>query len=533
MKNLLLSAFALAVAISASAFNLTNVNASIKAPSFKVDNQQMTSQFKGLKTQPTTPLRVSEEDLVTVPDGVTIETDWTINGTYNTSQGGNSIEEATSVAFDGNDVYIQGLAYYFPDAWVKGTISGTTATFPCQYVGTDEYGDEYLAGYASSNLSSFSFIYDSENNTLTLNGLLIENNGNTSVSAWGYYSSLIVAKGEIVKPDPVVAPEGLETLDAVFVAYACEDIDDEGNITWADDMTQLELKIGADGDVIYIQGLCTYLPEAWVIASFNEDGQLVIPTGQYFGAYEGNDIYLLGYGENGIEDIVFTLDEENGYYTCDQFTILSSSASAIIWWEIYSSSIFAIIGDSEEIEELYMVGTFNNWSTTEEGGRIELAFADDAFTATADLDAGAEFKLITPTADGGWQWFGGQDDNQVGYFLITNELLDQPINLLDGANFRMLEAGNYTITVTTQRGLTEPLVMTVTKNTPVGPVYPNGDVTGDNTVDIDDVNAIINIILKVKTEDDYPGVADLNNDGAIDVDDMNIVINIILTQNKN
>lgn len=57
----------------------------------------------------------------------------------------------------------------------------------------------------------------------------------------------------------------------------------------------------------------------------------------------------------------------------------------------------------------------------------------------------------------------------------------------------------------------------------------NGDVTGDNSVDIDDVNAVINIILKVKNEDEYPGNADLTNDGEIDVDDMNAIINIILS----
>ena len=60
-----------------------------------------------------------------------------------------------------------------------------------------------------------------------------------------------------------------------------------------------------------------------------------------------------------------------------------------------------------------------------------------------------------------------------------------------------------------------------------------GDVTGDGNVDIDDVNAVINIILKVKTEDDYPGVANINGDGEVDVDDMNAIINIILGQSSN
>ena len=55
-----------------------------------------------------------------------------------------------------------------------------------------------------------------------------------------------------------------------------------------------------------------------------------------------------------------------------------------------------------------------------------------------------------------------------------------------------------------------------------------GDVTGDGMVDVDDVNAVINITLDLKTQDDYPGKADLNDDHLIDVDDVNIIINITL-----
>lgn len=55
-----------------------------------------------------------------------------------------------------------------------------------------------------------------------------------------------------------------------------------------------------------------------------------------------------------------------------------------------------------------------------------------------------------------------------------------------------------------------------------------GDVTGDRIVDVEDVNAAINIILKVKTADDYPGSAEMNGDGVIDVEDVNAIINIIL-----
>ena len=55
-----------------------------------------------------------------------------------------------------------------------------------------------------------------------------------------------------------------------------------------------------------------------------------------------------------------------------------------------------------------------------------------------------------------------------------------------------------------------------------------GDVDGDEKVDVADVNAIINIILKTKAQTDYPGQADVDGDGKVDVADVNAVINIIL-----
>ena len=55
-----------------------------------------------------------------------------------------------------------------------------------------------------------------------------------------------------------------------------------------------------------------------------------------------------------------------------------------------------------------------------------------------------------------------------------------------------------------------------------------GDVNNDGIVDIGDVNAVINIILKYSTISDYEGNADLDGDGTVDVTDVNAIINIIL-----
>lgn len=55
-----------------------------------------------------------------------------------------------------------------------------------------------------------------------------------------------------------------------------------------------------------------------------------------------------------------------------------------------------------------------------------------------------------------------------------------------------------------------------------------GDVDGSGIVDVEDVNAAINIVLKLKSMNDYPGSADLDGNGIADVEDVNAIINIIL-----
>ena len=138
-----------------------------------------------------------------------------------------------------------------------------------------------------------------------------------------------------------------------------------------------------------------------------------------------------------------------------------------------------------EYSEFYAVGTFNGWSQEENMVELEANEAGTEFTGTVEFandDETKEFKLITPVEDG-WKWFGGVDDNQVGYFLITEELLNNPIDLIDGANFKVENPGKYTITVMNPaKGLQEPLVMTVSYDGGTGINTINSDNTGDNRI---------------------------------------------------
>ena len=119
-------------------------------------------------------------------------------------------------------------------------------------------------------------------------------------------------------------------------------------------------------------------------------------------------------------------------------------------------------------------------------------------------------------------WYAGKPNEGEDYYLIHSEwCVDVPVTAnTDGLkNFRINEAGTYTFVLSVDE---EGLTLTVNgfSQSPV-----NGDLNGDGTVDISDVNALINIILG-KAEFDPRG--DLNNDSEIDITDANILINIIL-----
>ena len=244
------------------------------------------------------PRLLSEADLVTVPEGVTIESDWIIKGTFKAMGSSADEEFAAQVAFDGDDVYIQGLAYFYEDAWLKGQLiisaSGTKAVFPSgQYVGTDGFGDEFMCGTNDYvDFADIVFSYDEENQTFTLDNHLIENkNANDYIDYWGSWDPLEVYKGDLGEVHVVIPPAGLV---AKSYAYNAQELHYNASTGISFTDYSADLNVGFDGDDVYIQGLCNYLPEAWVKGSKNGD-KYEFEIGQYFGSYFGvYDMYLLG-----------------------------------------------------------------------------------------------------------------------------------------------------------------------------------------------------------------------------------------------
>ena len=235
--------------------------------------------------------------------------------------------------------------------------------------------------------------------------------------------------------------------------------------------------------------------KTWAAA---EDQVLSTTTNGDFVLYgtDGEEVYqLTGTGT----ETVLTFDSDWTGLTTNNYWYGQRGAATITRID---DDIFVYPGEEPtSMTEFYLVGTFNSWS--QEEGMLAFAGneAGDEYTITTELEAGAEFKVITPDGEG-WKWFGGQDDNGVGYFLITSGI--EEVSLVDGANIKVEEGGEYTFTIKEAtitpagKAVSEPLVMTVSKTS-----------TAINTIDVDAKadNAYYNLMgVKFNSMPTTPGI---------------------------
>ena len=276
-----------------------------------------------------------EDILVELPEGVEPQ-EWALEGTFKTSQSYDDVVMATQVAFDGNTIYVQGLSYYFEDAWLKGTIADGIATFPTgQFVGEDEYGKEYMLGYSydSEEICDIEFAYDPEAKTLTMITDFIIENGDVKdeLNFYGYWTELVLYEGAPVIIDPVTPPADLATTTYLFKAMMQErvyDDDDEEEEVKAFEagapvVYENQVLVGFDGDDLYIQGLSEDLAEGWVKATKNADGKYVIPANQYMGTLEmlwfKFPYYFTALDEElNLVDAILTVDPETKTISSDE-----------------------------------------------------------------------------------------------------------------------------------------------------------------------------------------------------------------------
>ena len=288
-------------------------------------------------------------ELLALPEGLETE-EWTIEGTFTDSDGSSDIQRATEVAFDGDDIYVKGIPFYFEDSWMKGTIDQQTgiATFPSgQFVGEDEYGTEFMLGYGEDGVCDIEFAYDADAQTLTqITPSIVENGSSaTELEPWGWWTDMVIFGGVI---ETVEVPEDLVTDAYLFKAneFVEEDVkDEEGNVidtnvSWEEYTYQMQ--VGFDGKDVYFNGFSDNTAEFWAKGTLSDDGTTVtIPASQFLGElnilWYSFKYYLTAVdGDGNLTDIVLNYDAETNTFSTDQIVMLNESRTELNPYQIFS-----------------------------------------------------------------------------------------------------------------------------------------------------------------------------------------------------
>ncbi len=288
------------------------------------------------------------DELVTPPASATIE-EWeyyagtfAVSGSYGWQDYTSNANKEFQVAFDGNDIYIKGIAFYFPEAWVKGTLDGTTLTVPNgQYLGFDDYGDEFLNGEdgTTQELCDIVFEYDAANKTLTLdpNIYILECEKPDDTACFSYWNGLQI--GVTIPEDftLVTPPDGLTTTDMPV----------SGKDRVNSEFVSGTASVGVDGDNVYIKGLVPAAPEAWVKGvrmgnDFSFDKQ-------YIGEINGVGYFICGYNNGTLTSYSMYYDEARNTYELQGIVVLSQSSKNFNQNEMYTYYTGLFVGERPDL----------------------------------------------------------------------------------------------------------------------------------------------------------------------------------------
>lgn len=179
-----------------------------------------------------------EKVTITPPAGLETTT-WYTKGSNYTSSGSVSFEGTVALGFDGNDVYLQGMFSDCPDAWMKGTIDGTTVTFAgLQFQGQLYDYDCYAIGTDGSKLKNFVMTYDATAGKFTNVNELLLNAADDKIFYASWIKALEISnvapgEAEATTGDPVDAVPYSNALStaAEFADFGVIDSNKDGK-TW-------------------------------------------------------------------------------------------------------------------------------------------------------------------------------------------------------------------------------------------------------------------------------------------------------------
>lgn len=238
------------------------------------------------------------------------------------------------------DIYVKDFMSQYPyGSWTKGKIDGSTVSFEFpQQIDIDGYTyylwllqfDASQSTYVPVNgLTTLTLNYNADTGAITtpvgskfasgnqLLGLTDETGG------WTGYGDYAIEM-EPMTDEPVEAPSDLET---------------EFYSVQADGVSGSLANVGFQGDEVYVQGLYSAMPDAWVKGKLYENNEIVFDDAQYIGVDQttNSHVYLMGadyeevyYEDYGYTDAVYTINSESIVFDYDPETRTMTAQSTFV-----------------------------------------------------------------------------------------------------------------------------------------------------------------------------------------------------------
>lgn len=317
-------------------------------------------------------------DLVVLPTGAQADA-WYMNGVSVTSSSQTAVKnQSVNVAFFDNDVYVQGISPAFPDAWVKGTISGNAVKFDkFQYVGKYGSYDCWFIGYNTTGkvITDATATYDAAAKTITFKESLLINAATDKVYYLNWFSNVVISEDEAEDPELVVLPADAQVAGWYMNGGTLED---QNEVELANQNVNVAF---VDNDV-YVQGISPAFPTAWVKGTI--DGTTItFDRFQFVGVYSGLNCWFVGVNPNTAElkDATATYNAEAKTITFADDILINAAKDKVYYLNWFFD---VVLSEEEAVIEEPVITTLttelpylNTFDTDEEQAEVAIYDAND------------------------------------------------------------------------------------------------------------------------------------------------------------
>ena len=359
--------------------------------------------------------------VVTPPEDAEVEY-FTLSGTN--SRGG-AITRTVQVIWDGDDdVYISGLSYFMPYSFVKGTFKDdeTVIFEKGQYMGALDGQDIYFGAQLKEEFTDAVAVFDEVENAFIFNDVVVDNGDERRLNVLASWEpELIIAPAEGSGESVVEIPNDMEVITYAYTAvdYFSGHASVSGN-----------MNVGFYGSDMYVQGMSTDFPEAWIKGSFVNDTTIVFPAPQLLD--ESRGVYFASSDlDTYVDEYILYYDKESGaYYEGEYYPMITSDLTGFSLWQFYYGYVITPITEQEATPAASFVSAM---AYMPDGDFLEFSLAkvdEDGFGLVPEK---LSYKLWYATEEGDTLEATFLKDE---YTTLTEDMNEIPATYIDGSDFQ-------------------------------------------------------------------------------------------------